>query len=100
MTALPSAATADDYARLLVLAGLALAARPAAAEGAPLTLGVSLVRRGMARPSETPAGVALSHLYAGGTAPAGLVVGGARDLITSTVSPKPQNGRGSHAELI
>ncbi len=64
-------ATSADYARFLVLAHLALAARRAAADGAPLTVGVSLVRREAARPSETPAGVAL-HAPAGRGAGGGL----------------------------
>lgn len=62
-------ATSADYARFLVLAHLALMARQSAADGAPLTVDGAPVRRGLARPSETPAGVALH-------APAGLVAGG------------------------
>ena len=91
MSAIRSA-TSADYARFLVLAHLALMARPSAVDGAPLTVGGAVVRREAARPSETPAGVALH-------APAGLVAGG--DLaIAYTVSPNPQNGRGRHETLI
>lgn len=81
------------FAQSLAAASLQyIAARQAAADGAPFTVSDSMVRRGMAHSSETPAGVALR-------APAGLVAGG--DLaIAYTVSPKSQNGRGSHAELI